>query len=136
MKRPWWELHPDRYQDELEQLRRAGIRFEIDEAALRLGRLQLTLYPLVHGEELKLIAAFPDFYPWFRFEIHAPELQLPYHQHAIAKTLCFLPRDTSYWKPSTDRLAAFLTDRLPDVLTAGGYEPSGRASELVSRAEH
>src|SRR4051812_8959702 len=111
-------LHPDRYEDELEQLRQAGIRFERDEAAFRAGQLQLTLYPTVQGEEVQLVATFPPLYPWFRFEIHAPSLQLPYHQHAITKTLCFLPRDTSYWNPGSDRLAAFLVERLRDVLAA------------------
>lgn len=134
MTRPWWELDPDRYQDELEQLRRAGIRFERDEAAFRAGRLQLTLYPVVSGEVIELIATFPDLYPWFRFEIQAPALNLPYHQHALAKTLCFLPRDTSYWYPESDRLAAFLTDRLNGVLAAGGYQSPHSAGDRDNEA--
>ena len=120
---PWWEDDPERYADELAALDRAGIRWEVEQAAFSAGVLRLRVYPVIEGEELELVAAFPDEYPWFRFEVEAPTLTLLYHQHAFGKNLCLLPRATEYWRPASDRLAAFLTERLPVVLA------TGRASE-------
>lgn len=128
-------IYPERYQDEVERLRRAGIRFDRHEAAFQAGRLQLTLFPVVQGEEMRLIAVFPALYPWFRFEIAAPELELPRHQHAIAKTLCFLPRDTWYWHPGSDRLATFLTERLGQVLATGGHDGGPTTADPVGRPQ-
>ena len=116
---PWWEDDPERYDDELASLDRAGIRWEIDEEAFAAGVLRLRVFPVIDGEELPLVAVFPDEYPWFKFEVEAPTLDLPHHQHAFGKNLCLLPRATAYWRPASDRLAAFLTDRLPVVLATG-----------------
>jgi molybdopterin/thiamine biosynthesis adenylyltransferase len=122
MTERWWERYPARYDSELEELQRAGLRFTVDEAAKRAGFLRIEVFPRVHDEELPVVAIFPDLYPWFRFEVKAPTENLPHHQHPFAKTLCMIPRDTVWWRPGTDRLAHFLRDRLGMVLESGRAE--------------
>jgi hypothetical protein len=114
----WWQKYPSRLASELEELDRANIRYEQVGDRDATGVIRLRLFPVVAGKELRLDATFPDLYPYFRFEVSAPELSLPVHQHAQSKQLCFLPRPTSYWMPATDRLAHFIIDRLPIVLAA------------------
>jgi hypothetical protein len=130
---PWWERYPERYQSELGDLAAAGIRYEIDKEALAKGFLKLHVYPIERGDELHLVATFPDLYPFFKFEVDAPTLALPYHQHAASKTLCLLPRGTGWWRPGTDRLAQFLVERLPLVLSSAS---ATEASAFASGEEH
>ena len=118
----WWERDPARYASEIRELNRAGFRYVINDAAKARGYLRIDVFPVVDGEELPLIAVFPDLYPWFRFEVKAPTANLPYHQHPFAKTLCMLPRDTMFWRGGSDRLAHFLRDRLELVLASGKAE--------------
>lgn len=115
----WWERDPKRYESEIAELQRAGIRYERDEEAFADGRLRLRVFPIVDGAELPLVAAFPDFYPWFRFEVLAQTLNLPHHQHALSKAVCLIPRTTGSWRPGSDRLADFLVERLPLVIKSG-----------------
>jgi hypothetical protein len=118
MPRRWWDRYPDRYESEIAELEQANIRFERDEQAFAQGFLRLHVYPRVAGEELHLVATFPELYPHFKFEVDAPTLDLPRHQHGASRTLCLLPRGTLWWKPATDRLAHILRDQLPRVLNA------------------
>lgn len=116
---PWWVEYPDRLQAELDCLAHHGIRCERDEEAYARRVLRLRLFPVVDGTELLLVATFPDTYPYFSFQVSAPKLNLPYHQHARVKNLCLLPRDTRWWRPASDRLGDFIAERLPNVLEAG-----------------
>ena len=118
----WWEEYPARLKTELDLLTEYGISFTRDEHALEFGVLRLHLFPVVGDQTLKLVATFPDSYPYFPFEVTAPDLSLPHHQHAGAKTLCLLPRATRWWHPATDTLADFIRDRLPLVLKLGSAD--------------
>lgn len=127
MRERWWERYPARYDSELAELHRAGFRFAVDETAKGAGFLRIEVFPRVHDEEIAVVAVFPDLYPWFRFEVKAPNENLLHHQHPFAKILCMIPRATLWWRPETDRLAHFLTDRLSMVIESGRAERSADA---------
>jgi molybdopterin/thiamine biosynthesis adenylyltransferase len=135
MAQRWWERDPARYASEREELDRAGFRYAVDEGAKAKGYLRINVFPVVNGEELPLIALFPDLYPWFKFELKAPTISLPHHQHPFARTLCLLPRDTIWWRPNSDRLAHFLRDRLQLVLTSGAGGPAATGVDEERQAE-
>ena len=129
----WWARQPERYEYELAQLDAAGINYSIDDVARTDGILRLDLsIPSEEGEPLRLQATFPDLYPYFRFEIRAPELDLPHHQNPFSKNLCLLGRSTRHWNTS-DTLAKFIRERVPLVLTAG--KSSGTAA-VAALEEH
>lgn len=119
MSKRWWERDPARYESELEELKRAGLRYVVDDDARRDGHLRIEVFPVINGAELRVVALFPDLYPFFRFEVQAPTENLLYHQHPFAKTLCLIPRSTGWWQPESDRLAFFLRDRLSAVIQSG-----------------
>lgn len=122
----WWARQPERYEYELAQLDAAGINYSIDDVARTEGILRLDLsIPSEEGEPLRLQATFPDLYPYFRFEIRAPELDLPHHQNPFSKNLCLLGRSTGNWN-TDDTLAMFIRERVPLVLMAG--KSSGTAA--------
>ena len=122
MLKPWWERWPGRLEHELEALTAAGIPFALDESARRLnGVIKIDLHPIIDGEHLNLQVIFPDLYPYFRFEVLAPDLDLAHHQNPFEKNLCLIGRSTAYWK-TTDILADFLKERLPLVLKAARTE--------------
>lgn len=126
--KPWWEEWPGRLEYELEALKDAGIPFERDDEAFNQGKLILELNPTVDGNAVKLIAQFPDLYPYFRFEVFAPELALGHHQNPFLKNLCLIGRETANWSP-WDTLAEFIVERLPLVLKAGASEDATEVSE-------
>ena len=72
----------------------------------------------VDGETLRLVVTFPDFYPYFRFEVQAPDLHLDHHQNPFEKNLCLLRRGTEHWDPG-DTVASLLHEQLADVLKTG-----------------
>jgi hypothetical protein len=110
--RPWWEIFPGRREHELKALAEAGYQCIIDNEAERQGFLHL------HITEPKLVVLFPDLYPYFRFEIRAPGLNLPHHQNPFTKNLCLIGRSTHFWN-TTDTVAAFLKEQLPKTINAG-----------------
>lgn len=124
----WWELWPGRLEYELEALRLAGIPCARDEPAFKNGQVVIRLRPTVDGEELDLVAVFPDLYPYFRFEVYAPHLDLPRHQQPFGKSLCLIGRATANWR-TTDTLAEFISKRLPQMLRVARTADSIEASE-------
>lgn len=127
----WWERWPERLEHELQALRCLGIEFERDEAAFARGLLRLRLFPVVDGARVELIATFPGSYPYFRFELAAPELALPRHQHPFAKNLCLIGRATDNWSLK-DTLAAFVESQVPLALKAAvgeGVDAGGQIAE-------
>jgi len=131
---PWWHLLSERLESELRELDAAGIPYEKDTTAEVAGVLRLHLRPTVDGVEIPLSATFPDNYPYFAFSVEAPTLDLAHHQHPIGKSLCLLPRGTSWWRPESDRLAHFLRDRLQLVLDAGSTEDVAAAAPIEEHA--
>ena len=117
MSRPWWKRWPGRLEFELRCLEEAGIKYRFDEPARAAGIIKLFLQHAVSGEKIDLIATFPDLFPYFRFEVQAPNLSLQRHQHPAGKNLCLIGRATANWR-SGDTLAEFITNRLPRVLSA------------------
>lgn len=127
--KPWWERFPDRLQFELEGLNSAGIRYRRDEEAFSRGVLCLHLEMEMAGATLELTATFPDLYPYFRFELAAPELSLAYHQNPFGKNLCLIGRGTHNWHP-TYTLAGLVGSQLPRVLQTGRSEDKEAAGEF------
>src|SRR5574341_28632 len=127
---PWWKREPERLQFELEELDAAGIEYQVNEAAKARGSLIIDLeIILADGEKVLLQARFPDLYPYFRFEILAPELDLPYHQHPFGKQLCILGRATRTWN-TTNTLAEFIKTQVPRVLATARMVSLEEASGL------
>jgi molybdopterin/thiamine biosynthesis adenylyltransferase len=129
MPRRWWDLWPGRLEHELEALGAAGIPYEQDNSKFKNGRLVIKTWPTIEGERLDLIAEYPELYPYFRFEVQAPGLDLPRHQQPFNKNLCLVGRATANWK-TTDTLADFISQRLPQVLKVARNPASVEASEL------
>ena len=125
---PWWRRRPEWLEQELAAFEAAGIRWERDEEAFAQGvaRLHLTLEE--GGESLHLTITYPDLYPYFRFEVSAPNnLRLHHHQHPDGGNLCLMPRGTERWRPSYTA-AGVLRDRLADVLRTGRSEDAAAAA--------
>jgi hypothetical protein len=131
--RPWWEREPGRLEYELAQLQAAGITYQVDEEAKSRGRLVIDLEVTnEQNEKLELKARFPDLYPYFRFEILAPTLNLPHHQQPFGKQLCILGRATANWHTS-DTLAGLTRQQVPSVLSSGR---STSRSDVAGVEEH
>jgi len=127
---PWWQREPGRLEFELEQLDKAGIKYQVDNAAKARGILIIDLEVALGDEgDILLQAHFPDAYPYFRFEIRAPELNLPHHQHPFGKQLCVLGRATALWD-TTNTLAAFIANRVPQVLATSRMDSAAEAGNL------
>ena len=132
MLKRWWERWPGRLEHEQSALEEAGIRYQLDGPAFEAGKVILHLEVPQDGKVLRLEAHFPDVYPYTRFELIAPDLDLPHHQNPIAKNLCLIGRASGNWSVD-DTLAGFIRDRLPDVLKAARSEDSSEAAGLEER---
>jgi molybdopterin/thiamine biosynthesis adenylyltransferase len=119
---PWFQQNPARLEYELALLQDAGIPYAIDEAARQAGKLHLQVWPIIDNKETELRVEFPDLYPYFRFEVRAPTLNLTRHQHPFDKNLCLLPGQTEQWQV-TDTVVGMLTTQLPKLL-ASLHDPS------------
>ncbi len=128
-EKTWWERWPDIFERELEALDEAGIKYSVDEGAHKKGVLCLHLEMETAG---KLYVVFPDLYPYFRFEVYAPEIQLDHHQNPFDKNLCLIGRSTYNWN-TEDTLASFLTERLSQTIQAGS---SNNLEEVAEIEEH
>ncbi len=114
----WWEEWPGRLECELAELKEAGIYYELDEKAFEKGIVVLNVYYEIEGRTLDLVVIFPDVYPYMRFEIYAPGLNLDHHQNPFMKNLCMIGRSTANWY-TTDTVAKYITSRLPKVIQTG-----------------
>ena len=116
--RPWWEQWEHRLQYEQDALDAAGIGWSIDEGARSRGVLRMTL-SIPHGDDnLEGTVLFSDSFPYFRFQLYVPGLNLAHHQNPFEHTLCLLGRRTFCWN-TTDTVAAVLKSQLPSVIAAG-----------------
>lgn len=127
--KPWWECWPGRLEHEIAELKKAGIPCERDEDAFNKGIVVLNLRHTVNGKEQKFFVVFPDVYPYIRFEIFAPDLNLEHHQNPFQKNVCMIGRSTANWHTS-DTVAAFLLSRLPVVIQAGTSSDPKEAKHL------
>ena len=72
----------------------AGLTWQRDEPAFAKGVLRLK----VNAEALvgiqKLIVVYPDNYPYFRVQVFAPGLDLPFHQNPFERNKPIAPHFT------------------------------------------
>ncbi|GAA3164002.1 ThiF family adenylyltransferase [Blastococcus jejuensis] len=121
MRTPPWEAEfPGRLEHELSCLEAAGIRYDINDAARRLGVLQLHV-TRVGDLSVDLTVTFPDLYPFVRPSVRLtadPLEPMGHHQHPFSGDLCLIGRSTALWH-TDDTLAWLLTTQLPKTLRAG-----------------
>jgi hypothetical protein len=114
----WWERYPGRLEAEIGELRADGIVVSRDATAFESGKVRLQLeLPDGYWLSKKLIAEYPDLYPFTRPEVYAPDFLLPHHQNPILKNLCLLGRESENWLP-TWTLARLLREQLPKLRRA------------------
>jgi ThiF family/Prokaryotic E2 family B len=129
MLKRWWELWPGRLEYELAALDAAGIHYDRDDGALRREKIVLHLQVTLDGQALNIEARFPHVYPYTRFELLAPDLNLPHHQNPISKNLCLIGRASRNWNVD-DTLAQFILNRLPLVLKAATSDDRSAVTDV------
>lgn len=126
---PWWEKWPGRLEFERAELQRAGFEHEMDKKAFENGIVVLNIRYEIKDRKLDLIVRFPDVYPYMRFEIYAPDLNLDHHQNPFEKNLCMIGRSTANWSID-DTVAQYITSRLPKVIQTGENADPSIAKQL------
>src|SRR5437868_2505855 len=106
----FWDCWPGLLEHQLEELRRANINVVSEARDEVTGTVQLELEHLFEGNQLRLIVKFPAFFPYTRFEVFAPDLNLEHHQNPLTKNLCLIGRSTINWNVD-DTVAQFITER-------------------------
>ena len=125
----WWDRR-GRLEWELRALDAANYEYavisgDVDHASelhLRIG------YPL-EGHVIPLEVYYPVLYPFFRFHIDAPELDLLHHQNPFQRNLCLIGRGTDQWSRKYS-LADFLVEQVPRVVRAGREQDPSQVQEL------
>lgn len=122
---PSWDREWEgRFEAELEALRRAGTRYEIDHGRLAEGALEMELDWVGPPLPLRLRAVFPESFPWTRptVSIEDTSTELPSrHCSPMDGQLCLLGRDTRQWNPLWT-LQELLDRQLAAALEGGGEE--------------
>jgi len=123
--RKWTARYPDRLAYELAEFDRRGLSFRPDEAALAdRGMLVIRGSIRWRQQDVELVVAYPDSFPFMRPEVYAPGLALGRHQNPIEHNLCLLDRSSRAWQVS-DSGAWLVAERVPhllELLEAGGKE--------------
>lgn len=104
----------------------SGYSWEIHQEACAAGRLIVNVEIPRDGEgSLKLIAEYPDSYPYFPPYVWMDHIAFPRHQHPVGKNLCLLAREGEAWRPGIDNLAWLLKEQFPKVqhINAPGTQP-------------
>ncbi len=121
--RRWVDAYPQRLAYELAEFERRGLNFALDEAYLARSGLVVLAGTVLYGEqEIELLVAYPDSFPFMRPEVFAPTLELDRHQNPIERNLCLLERSSRAWSVS-DTGAWLVAERVPyllGLLDAGG----------------
>lgn len=131
-KPPWERRYPGRMAAELDDLRAAGIAFEIDSEAIARGILKLAFNWPLDGVTHRLEATYPSGFPEIR-----PQVKLitagPYperHASPIDGNLCLLGRGGYQWS-SDLTLRQLLEQQLAASLSGQGEEdPQGEPLEF------
>jgi molybdopterin/thiamine biosynthesis adenylyltransferase len=132
---PWEAEFPGRLEHELSCLEAAGIRYDIDDEARRVGILRMRV-TAIEGRPTDLTVTFPDLYPFVRPSVRLSaedSASMAHHVHPLSGDLCLLGRSTSLWR-TDDTLAWLLTTQLPKTLTAG-RAIANSAEELAALSE-
>ena len=130
--RPWFERDPALLDRELAAFAAAGITAIVDEAARAAGMLRIELEFPAGDAAVRLVAVYPDFFPFFRPEVAAPELELSRHQTPNGGNLCLIGRRSSNWF-AEDTLATVLVEQMPHLLE---FAQSGDLAKLADVEEH
>jgi len=132
---PWWEEREDRYDWEIWELQNAGGEILEIKKDSEAGVLSIKFRYRVNDVDTTFEVEYPPTYPYTRFELYAPELELKHHQNPFLKNLCVLPRRSENWDIDYT-VATFLRDRVSGVITAGLLEDRASAKGLeVEQAE-
>jgi molybdopterin/thiamine biosynthesis adenylyltransferase len=127
--KPWWERYPGLLEEELASLEQAGMPAIVDEGWKAQGIIRLEFTYAADGEEIPLVAIYPDLYPYIRPEVRAPDLDLPRHQNPFARNLCLIGRATANWTAFDRTLAELVTTQIPKLLLAA-RRPEGTPSPV------
>lgn len=128
---PWWEQHPERLEHERLALQSLGIVVHEDAAARREGIVRWTFNTpddYTGRGDVELVATFPQFYPFLRPDVTAPELNMGHHQHPFGKNLCLVGRASASWNTG-DTLAWLIREQLRKALELGHSTERGGDEE-------
>lgn len=133
--RPWWDEWPGRLEYELNELKEVGGNILEVKKDADAGLLQVTFTYILNGKETKFEAEYPPTYPYTRFELYAPDLDLKHHQNPLLKNLCVLPRRSENWDLEYT-VGSFLRERVGQVIAAASAPDAKTARGLeVEQAE-
>lgn len=124
----------ERLRLELDALHRAGYTPEIDDADP--VRLRVRVRVPVAGVGRDMVIVYPEFYPYFRFELSAPtDLGFEHHQHPADGTLCLIDQSTWNWSPSM-LAASVIAEQMPKIEAAnaatGQYDDEVQTPEPLT----
>lgn len=116
---PWWERWPGRLDAEIESFGRRDLGAFVDEDLRALGKVVIRSEVPVDSEPyaVSVDVHYPTAYPWSRFAVVAPMLDLPRHQHPFGKNLCVFPRGGEHWD-RTWLAGDVVADRVPELIRA------------------
>lgn len=134
---PWFYDDPGRLDKELRALEAAGLSFVLNEAAREeRGLIELEVTVDLEGAPQRMVATYPDQFPYFKPMVHGPELGYAHHFNPDTGEYCVLEGGRGVWAPS-DTLAWLLTQQLNDVATvnASDVAPTTVTALEVAQAE-
>ncbi|WP_273427219.1 ThiF family adenylyltransferase [Marinobacter sp.] len=111
----WWDRYPELFEAEISALETSGWVWSKRAGEQRRGCLVIDFVIERDNERLKLIATFPDSYPYFPPEVALSSKQFKRHQNAWSMNLCLLAREGEDWQPGVDTLASLVRDQLPEI---------------------
>lgn len=77
---------------------------------------------------VQLVVTFPEFYPFLRPDVTAPDLDMPHHQHPFGKDLCLIGRASAALDTQND-LAWLIREQLRKALELGNSQERGGDEE-------
>jgi molybdopterin/thiamine biosynthesis adenylyltransferase len=128
----WWLRYPEALVAEKAGLVALGYPWKINEAEFAAGRLVIDVDHQYAGVTRKLVAVYPDSFPYFQPEVFRDGTAFTRHQQPFSRNLCLLARGGDEWRPGLDTLAVLLQEQLPQIQAVNAAEPS---SQLVADQE-
>jgi len=121
--KPWFEELPDRFQVELDALKRSGYTYSINESKRVQGILELTVAYLLDGNAHELTVHYPDCYPYLPMTITSRTLPPGRHICANSGVLCLMENPQSSWGVN-DTLTGILDDQVKKIIHAHRHPES------------
>ena len=107
---------------------------EIDETARQTGHLIVQTRANFGGAEYTLEVRYPPGYPFFPpIVVNLGPRTGTRHEHPCEHTLCLLSDHGRQWKPHSDRAAALIYEKLPDILRINADPLSELAADEEAR---